>query len=172
MSAPPTAWVSNSGYNKFKGSYVNGDCDVSNNIICRNGNLYLPAGSSIYSPSNQIFFNEPYAFTNFSQNVHIYGTQQLDYSGTTYNVGYSLVDNITKLTNISYNSGTNTTSISGNLTAGAITGYVPDTGNSTIAGIKNFTSDIRADGSLLLNAGVSLSHNVSITNFNSGLMSG
>jgi len=143
MATPPNAYLSNSSFNKFKGSYLNNSLDVSGgDIICRNGNLYLAPGSSIYTNSNQIFFNEPYAFTNFSQNVHIYGTQQLDYSGTTYNVGYSLVDNITRLTNISYTSGTNTTTITGNLSipAGTVTGFVPDTGNSTIGGIKTFSS--------------------------------
>jgi len=142
MATPPNSWVSNSGYNKFKASYINGECDVSQNIICRNGNLYLAAGSSIYSPSNQIFFNEPYQYTNFQNNVHIYGTFQLDRSSITYDVGYSLENLTSRITNISYNSGTNTTSITGNLSipAGTVTGFVPDTTNTTIAGIKTFSS--------------------------------
>ena len=124
MSAPPTAWLSNSAYNKLKGTYVNGDMDASQNLICRNGNLYMPADSSIYSPNNRIYFNETYYYTNFASNVHIFGTLQLDRSSVTYDVGYEIVDNIkptlsTAVSNIATNTSniaTNTTNIATNTT--------------------------------------------------------
>lgn len=73
MSAPPSAFGSNTAYNRFKGSYFNGDVDASQNIICRNGNLYLASNSSIYSPTNQINFDDTYQYLNCLQNIHIFG---------------------------------------------------------------------------------------------------
>ena len=102
-----------------------------------NGNIFFPANGTIGSASNTISFNDTYGFTNFLNNIHVYGTQQLDYGGTNYNVGYEIVNTRTLLTNISYNSSTNTTTVGGNLT---ISGYVDTTNNQTIDGIKTFSS--------------------------------
>ena len=46
MSAPPSSWLSNTNYNKYKGSYFNSDVDINGgNLICRTGNLYLSANA-------------------------------------------------------------------------------------------------------------------------------
>ena len=155
MSAPPTAWISNSNYNKLKGSYVNGDMDASQNLIVRNGNLYMPSNSSIYSPNNRIYFNETYLYTNFAQNVHIFGTFQLDRSSTTYDVGYEIVNNLptqisTNATNIANNTSsitTNNSNISSLQTAVTILNtkttnitYASSTNTTTFSGVLSFPS--------------------------------
>lgn len=105
-------------------------------------NLYFTGYKTIYTPSNSIYFDDTYGYTNFNNNVHIYGNFQVDYGATTYDVGYEIANTKTILTNVSYTSGTNTTTISGNVSIPSLTisGYVPDTGASTIAGIKTFSS--------------------------------
>ena len=78
MSAPPTSWLSNSAYNKFKGSYFNGDVDASQNIIIRNGNLYLANNSNIYTGTIQLNFDDTYHYLNLYQNFHNYGNLIVD----------------------------------------------------------------------------------------------
>ena len=107
MSAPPSSWISNSTYNKFKGSYFNGDVDSSQNIICRNGNLYLSPNSYIYTQNNTIQFDETYQFTNFSNNVHVYGYLQIDNSATFGNGITITSGNFTMPTNSTITSGSN-----------------------------------------------------------------
>ena len=105
-------------------------------------NLYFTGYKTIYTPSNSIYFDDTYAYTNFNNNVHIYGNFQLDYGATTYDVGYELSNTNYRLTNISYDSGTNTTTITGNLSipSSTLSGYVDLTTDQTIAGIKTFSS--------------------------------
>jgi hypothetical protein len=98
MSNPPNGFNTNSNFNKFKGTYFNSDVDVSGgNIICRNGNIFVAPNSYINSPTNAIVFDDTYAFTNFSNNVHIFGIQQIDYGGVVYDVG-SLISQIGTMT--------------------------------------------------------------------------
>jgi hypothetical protein len=98
MSNPPNGFNTNSAFNKFKGTYFNSDVDVSGgNIICRTGNIFVAPYSYINSPANAIVFDDTYAFTNFSNNVHIFGIQQLEYGGVTYDIG-ALISQIGTMT--------------------------------------------------------------------------
>ena len=178
MSAPPTAWLSNSAYNKFKGSYFNTDADISQNLIVRNGNLYMPANSSIYSPNNRIYFNETYYYTNFASNVHIFGTLQLDRSSTTYDVGYEIVNNLptqisTNATNIASNTSsitTNTSNISSLQTAVTILNtkttnisYASSTNTTSFTGTLSFPTTSIDSGSIQNNNFLALSGNQSFS---------
>jgi hypothetical protein len=88
MSNPPTAYNTNTTFNKYKGSYFNHDVDVSGgDIINRTGNLYLADNSSIYTSTNQIQFDDTYSFTNFLNSVNISGQLKLTYNSTEYDVG-------------------------------------------------------------------------------------
>jgi hypothetical protein len=71
MSNPPNTWLSNSNFNKFKGTYFNNDVDCSGNIICRTGNLYLASNSNIYSPTNSITFDDTYQYVTERVNPKI-----------------------------------------------------------------------------------------------------
>ena len=171
MSLPPNNWISDANYNKFKGSYVNGDLDASQNIVIRNGNLYMPADSNIYSPSNRIFFNETYLYTNFAQNVHIYGTLQLDRAGTTYDVAYEIVSNLpsqitTNTTNIATNTSgisTNTSNISSLQTAVTILNtkttnitYASSSNTTTFSGVLSFPATSIDSASVINNSFLAL----------------
>jgi hypothetical protein len=74
----------------------------------------------IITDANTIEFDDVYAYTNFNNNVHIYGTLQQEYSGTTYNVGYSLADIYNIVKSLSYNSTSNVTEFSSNIIANGV----------------------------------------------------
>lgn len=173
MATPSTAWKSNTAFNKFNGSYFNNSVDVSGgDVICRTGNFYMPADSSIYSPNNRIFFNEQYLYTNFSQNVHVFGTFQLDRTGTTYDVAYEIASNLpsqisTNATNIATNA-TNTTSNTSNIsslqTAVSILNakttnmtYASSTNTTTFSGVLSFPTTSIDSGSIQNNNFLALS---------------
>ena len=91
MYNPPN-YNTNANFNKFKGTYFNGDVDVSGgDIINRTGNLYLADNSSIYKSTNQIQFDDTYSFTNFLNSVNISGQLKLTYNSTEYDVGEKIV---------------------------------------------------------------------------------
>jgi len=129
MSAPPSSWKSNTAFNKFNPSYFNGDVDASQNVIIRNGNLYVASNSSIYSTANQMFFDDVYAYINFYQNIHIYGLLQLDWGGYTHDVGTDLYGSVLPtLTNIFYDGLTTNTNLGGLFTfSGSLNGVTPTT---------------------------------------------
>lgn len=58
----------------------------------------------IVSDGNTIEFDDTYGFINFLNKIHMYSEFQLDYGGTTYNVGSSLADIISRITGITYDS--------------------------------------------------------------------
>lgn len=219
MATPPNAFASDPSFNRYKGSYFNNDVDVSGgNIICRNGNLYLASNSSIYSPTNQINFDDTYQYLNCLQNLHVFGNTicgnnitleagnlsmpnnsniqtsgnsitfddsynfinipnnfhiyqqfQLDYGGTTYNVG----DTISNIGDLDYNPTYTQHTLTNLLVTGMLqirdalnndinltpklrdlySGIIPATNvSNTFSSQQNFNS-IRVDGSLILNAG-------------------
>ena len=84
-----------------------------------NGDIYITG--DIISGENSISFNNSTQFTDFAENVHIYGALFLDYQGTTYNVGQELATGGGggggggSYPSITYNSGTNTTTFTGSL---------------------------------------------------------
>ena len=86
--------------NRSRKTYFNGFVDVSGgDIILRSGNIKLLSGAypTISSNNNTITFDDIYQFTNFANNVHILGIQQLDYGGSVYDVG-SLISQIGTMT--------------------------------------------------------------------------
>ena len=120
MSNPPNDFNTNTTFNKYKGSYFNDDVDVSGGdiIIRGNGNLYLAPNSNIYTSNNQIQFDDINNIIKFLQNVSISGQQKLTYNSVVYDVGEKLekiASLETKLTNITYTTGTDTTTISDNI---------------------------------------------------------
>ena len=143
MSNPPNNFNTNTSFNKYKGSYFNNDIDVSGgNIISRTGNLYLADNSSIYTSTNRIQFDDVYKFTNFIYNVNIYGQQKLTYNSVVYDVGERLekiASLETKLTNITYTTGTDTTTISDNI---IFTGNLNNISSVTYSYLANVTGDI------------------------------
>jgi hypothetical protein len=91
MANPPNDFNTNTSFNKYKGSYFNNDIDVSGgNIINRTGNLYLADNSNIYTSTNQIQFDDVYSFTNFLNNVNIFGQFKLTYDSIEYDVGVKI----------------------------------------------------------------------------------
>ena len=143
MANPPNNFNTNTSFNKYKGSYFNNDVDISGgNIINRTGNLYLAPNSNIYTSNNQIQFDDVYKFTNFIYNVNIYGQQKLTYNSVVYDVGEKLekiASLETKLTNITYTTGTDTTTISDNI---IFTGNLNNISSVTYSYLANVTGDI------------------------------
>ena len=143
MANPPNDFNTNTAFNKYKGSYFNDDIDVSGgDIINRTGNLYLADNSSIYTSTNRIQFDDVYKFTNFIYNVNIYGQQKLTYNSVVYDVGEKLekiASLETKLTNITYTTGTDTTTISDNI---IFTGNLNNISSVTYSYLANVTGDI------------------------------
>lgn len=127
---------------------------------------------AIYNGSNQIVFDETNEFTEFNQNVHIYGTLFLDYNNETLNVGQLLISGGgggggSSYPSITYDPSTNTTTFIGNLSFSAnqiassainnsdfITLGTTQTvnGSKTFAGTQVFSS-LQLNSSLILNTG-------------------
>lgn len=157
MATPPNNWNTNSSYNKFNGSYFkDGDIDVSGgNIVCRNGDIYLNDNKRIYAPTCSIYFTDT-GFIEMPNNLHLFGEFQLDYGGTTYNVGSDLSFSKYKLTNQSYSAGTTTWTGNVSFPAGSIastsinnTSFITLTGAQTgIIGTKGFDSNINCSASI------------------------
>lgn len=85
-----------------------------------NANGDINIDGDIVSGDNIISFNNSTLFTNFAENVHIYGSLFLDYQGTTYNVGQELATGGGgggggSYPSITYDSSSNTTSFTGSL---------------------------------------------------------
>jgi microcystin-dependent protein len=145
------------------------DYDVGERLACI-GDIYdnRIGTMSYYAPSDFSLFN----------NIYCNGQIQYQESGTGNHVDLIPIiltntsdittakGNITtlqgKTTNISFDSGTNTTTIGGLLTlpAGTInstsinnTSFVDLTNGQTIGGIKRFTANVRVDSAILVNAG-------------------
>lgn len=127
---------------------------------------------AIYNGSNQIVFDETNEFTEFNQNVHIYGTLFLDYNNETLNVGQLLISGGgggggSAYPSITYDPSTNTTTFIGNLSFSAnqiassainnsdfLTLGTTQTvnGSKTFAGTQVFSS-LQLNSSLILNTG-------------------
>ena len=133
----------------------------------------LNLSGAIYNGSNQIVFDEATQFTEFNQNVHVYGSLFLEYNNETLNVGQLLISGGgggggSSYPSITYDSSTNTTTFIGNLsfsanqiassainnsdflTLGTETQTV--NGNKTFAGIQVFSS-LQLNSGLILNSG-------------------
>ena len=143
MSNPPNNYNTDANFNKFKGTYFNDDIDVSGgDIINRTGNLYLAPNSNIYTSNNQIQFDDINNIIKFLQNVSISGQQKLTYNSVVYDVGEKLekiASLETKLTNITYTTGTDTTTISDNI---IFTGNLNNISSVTYSYLANVTGDI------------------------------
>ena len=156
-------------FNDNRGTYI-ADGKVTTNQLNLNGNFYI--NGSVINGVNNITFNQQYAFTDFQQNVHIYGTLLLDYNGTTYNVGQYIASGSGGggggYPSINYNSTTGETTFSGllvfpsaSISSASINNsdFMTIETNQTITSSKSYTlqqffqGNIRLDGSLLLNSG-------------------
>jgi hypothetical protein len=164
-------------FNDNRGTYI-ADGKVTTNQLNLNGTFYI--NGSMINGVNNITFNQQFAFTDFQQNVHIYGTLLLDYNGETYNVGQYIASGSGGggggYPSINYNSTTGTTTFTGSLvfpsesiSSASINNsdFMTITTNQTITSSKSYTlqqffqGNIRLDGSLLLNSG-----NLTLTNIN------
>lgn len=165
MATPPTAWKSNAAFNKFNPSYFNGDVDASQNIIIRNGNVYVASNSSIYSTTNQMFFDDVYSYINFYQNIHIFGSLVLDHYGISHDVANDLYDSvIPTLTNIFYDGATTITSLGGLFTfTGTLNGISP-----TTFGYLDATSSIQTQLNSLSTTTAANTNNLTNISYNSG----
>jgi len=142
---------------------VKGDLTTGGNISC---------GGNIYHGTQQIIFDDTYNFTNFYQNVHVFGLLFLEYGGQTYNVGAVIAAGSGggggSYPTITYDSATGTTTFTGSLvfpTAGISSASINNLDFMTIASTQSITSsktytvqqvfqnNIRLDGSLILNSG-------------------
>jgi hypothetical protein len=143
MANPQNNYNTNTNFNKYKGSYFNDDIDVSGgDIINRTGNLYLAPNSNIYTSNNQIQFDDINNIIKFLQNVSISGQQKLTYNSVVYDVGEKLekiASLETKLTNITYTTGTDTTTISDNI---IFTGNLNNISTITFSYLSNVQGDI------------------------------
>jgi len=127
---------------------------------------------AIYNGSNQIVFDETTEFTEFNQNVHIYGTLFLDYNNVTLNVGQLLISGGgggggSSYPSITYDPSTNTTTFIGNLSFSANQIASSAINNSdfltlettqTVNGVKTFSgtqifSSIQLNSNLIVNSG-------------------
>ena len=107
MSFP--VWNSDGSWNKITSSYFKDTIDLSGNFIIRNG--------TIKSPANTIEFDDSSSNSINFTNIKVTGNQKLTYNSVIYDVGQTLEKIApleTKLTNVSYTSGTTTTSIANN----------------------------------------------------------
>lgn len=137
MSVPvPPTWLVDISANRFRSSYFNGDVDASQNIIIRNGNLYLAPNSNIYSTNNSMFFDDVYSFINFNQNIHVFGSLRFDYSAVEYDLGYEL------LSLLKPQVATNTTDIATNTTDISTLNSSISTINSSITTLNTKTTNI------------------------------
>ena len=127
---------------------------------------------AIYNGSNQIVFDEATEFTEFNQNVHIYGTLFLEYNNETLNVGQLLISGGgggggSSYPSITYDPSTNTTTFIGNLSFSSNQIASSAINNSdfltlgttqTVNGVKTFAgtqvfSSLQLNSSLILNTG-------------------
>jgi hypothetical protein len=145
-----------------------------------NANDVVLSGT-IQNGSNVISFNEQYQFVDINHNMHVYGTLLLDYQNQTYNVGQMLLQgggggggNL--YPSITYDSQTGVTTFTGQLdfqiqsiSSNAIinnndfmtiSGGIQNVSSSKIYSTQqHFQSNIRLDGSLLLqNAATTISN--------------
>ena len=126
-------------------------------------NFYYDSGANSTVFSN----NTSLVNVDFTGNINSFTKTQFDNAiNRTNSLTVNCQDTLTtlqgKTTNISFDSGTNTTTIGGLLTlpAGTInsssinnTSFVDLTNGQTINGIKRFTANVRMDSALLVNAG-------------------
>jgi len=93
MSIP--AWLADATANRFRKAYINGFLDINNgNVIIRAGNIYLIGTSpSINSSNNTIIFDDTYQYTNFNNNVHIYGNTICDNNLSLTSGNFSMPNN-------------------------------------------------------------------------------
>jgi len=118
---------------------------------------------TIGSDANTIQFDDTYGFINFLNKIHMYSEFQLDYAGTTYYVGTSLADIISRITGITYDSALDKTTIdnaleiTGNITAntqtvtqtnlGHISGLSANA-NTSITNLNTKTANMTASGTI------------------------
>lgn len=93
MSIP--AWLADATSNRFRKTYINGFLDINNgNVIIRAGNIYLIGSTpSINSSNNTIIFDDTYQYTNFNNNVHIYGNTICDNNLSLTSGNFYMADN-------------------------------------------------------------------------------
>jgi hypothetical protein len=143
--------------------------NITTNSETITGNLYL--SGAIANGSNVISFNEPYQFTDFNHNIHVYGNMLLDFQNITYNVGAVIAAGTGggggSYPSITYSSSTNETTFSGGLifpTSSISSASINNSdfvtlsttqnvsSSKTFSQQQNFQNSIRLDGSLLLNS--------------------
>jgi hypothetical protein len=144
-----------------------------------NANDIVLSGA-IQNGSNVISFNEQYQFVDVNHNMHVYGTMLLDYQNQTYNVGQMLLQGGgsggSLYPSITYDSQTGVTTFTGQLDFPSqsissnaiindndfmtISGGIQNVSSSKIYSTQQyFQSNIRLDGSLLLqNAATTISN--------------
>jgi len=170
MSFP--VWNSDPSWNKITSSYFKDTIDLSGNFIIRNG--------TIKSPSNTIEFDDVYYFTNFLNNVNIYGQQKLTYNSVVYDVGLqcektdTLVSDVAtlspivsdtqfKTTGLYWDAGLSSTVFTDNVSFpnGSISSlainnssFVALSGAQTIDGIKTFNSAPVMSGASITNLSI------------------
>ena len=158
-------WNSDPSWNKITSSYFRDTIDLSGNFIIRNG--------TIKSPANTIEFDDSSSNSINFTNIKVAGSQLLTYNSVVYDVGQTLEKIApleTKLTNISYTSGTDTTTITDNTSltnvdfSGNINTFTKAEFDNAINFSKSATSDLQTQITAI--NGVSLSANNTFTGSN------
>ena len=126
-----------SGINSISFDTTNNNINLGDTITNN-----LQVNGNIYHGTQQIVFDDTYNFTNFYQNVHVFGVLFVEENGVTYNVGQYIANNSgggggSAYPSITYDSATLTTTITGN----------------TAMSTASISNNLTLNGSLLLNSG-------------------
>jgi len=131
----PSSWLTNTNFNRYKGSYFNNDVDCSGgNIICRTGEIYV----------------------DNSYNVIKVGSSIANLNTITTDISYNKTTNTTSISgsiNFSGGTGATITFPNNSITNSALaTTYMDLTSTQTASGLKKMT-DFQINGILYLGSG-------------------